>query len=168
MDKRTKKTLSDEALLLRVRKYCALRERSIKEVRKKLFELDVLEDKAQLIIEKLKEESFLNEKRYVSAYTRGKFRNKKWGKKKIEMELKNQGISKELLEKGLKEIENADYLQVLDTLLLKKWKLIKAKSGNETYSDNDLFTPAKQKLINYALQKGFEYDLIVERVKKIL
>jgi len=168
MDKRTKKTLSEEALLLRVRKYCALRERSVKEVRKKLYELDVLEDKAQLIIEKLKEEGFLNEKRYVSAFARGKFRNKKWGKKKIEMELKNQGISKELLEKGLKEIENADYLQVLDTLLLKKWRMIKAKSSNDTYSDNDLFTPSMQKLINYALQKGFEYDLIVDRVKKIL
>jgi regulatory protein len=168
MDKRTKKTLSDVALMLRVRKYCALRERSVKEVAKKLFELDVLEDKAALIIEKLKEEGFLNEKRYVSAFARGKFRNKKWGKKKIEMELKKQGVSKELLRKGLSEIENTDYLQVLDTLLIKKWKQIKAKPGNADYSDSDLFTPAMQKLINYAMQKGFEYDLIVERVKKIL
>ena len=168
MDKRTKKTLSDEALLLRMRKYCALRERSIKEVSKKLFELDVLEDKALLIIEKLKQEGFLNEDRYVSAYARGKFRNKKWGKKKIEMELKKQGIAKELLQKGLSEIESADYLQVLDTLLIKKWKLIKAKTGNSDYSDNDLFTPAMQKLLNYAMQKGFEYDLVIDRVKKIL
>jgi regulatory protein len=168
MDKITKKTLSDEALLLRVRKYCALRERSIKEVSKKLFELGVLEDKALLIVEKLRQEGFLNESRYVSAYARGKFRNKKWGKKKIEMELKKQGITKELLEKGLGEIENADYIQVLDTLLQKKWKLLKAKSGNSDYSDKDLFTPAMQKLLNYAMQKGFEYDVIVDRVKKIL
>lgn len=168
MDKRTKKTLSDEALLLRVRKYCALRERSIKEVGKKLFELGVLEDKVLLIIEKLKQEGFLNENRYVSAYARGKFRNKKWGRNKIEMELKKQGISKELLKKGLNEIENTDYVQVLDTLLQKKWKLIKAKPGNNTFSEDDLFSPAMQKLLNYAMQKGFEYDLIVERVRKIL
>src|ERR1700733_8262028 len=148
MDKITQKTLSDEALLLRIRKYCALRERSIKEVSKKLYELGALEDKAQLIIEKLKQEGFLNENRYVSAYARGKFRNKKWGKKKIEIELKKQGINKELVKKGLSEIENADYLQVLDTLLIKKWKVIKAKSGNSDYSDSDLFTPAMQKLIN--------------------
>ena len=168
MDKRTKKTLSDTALLLRVRKYCALRERSVKEVSKKLYDLEVLEDKAQLIIEKLKEEGFLNEKRYVSAFARGKFRNKKWGKKKIEMELKKQGITKDLLDKGLKEIENTDYLLALDTLLQKKWKQIKAKNADEIYSDNDLFTPAMQKLINYAMQKGFEYDVIVDRVKKAL
>ncbi|HTB30925.1 MAG TPA: regulatory protein RecX [Bacteroidia bacterium] len=168
MDKRTKKTLSDEALLLRVRKYCALRERSIKEVNKKLLELGAMEDKAQLMIEKLKEEGFLNEKRYVSAYTRGKFRNKKWGKKKIEMELKRQGINKEMLEKGLGEIETTDYVQTLDALLLKKWKQIKAKTPKDTFSDNDLFTPAMQKLINYAMQKGFEYDVIIDRVKKIL
>jgi hypothetical protein len=57
---------------------------------------------------------------------------------------------------------------VLDTLLLRKWKQLKAKPANEAYSDNDLFTPAMQKLINYAMQKGFEYDLIVDRVKKVL
>ncbi len=79
MDKRTKKTLSEVAIMLRVRKYCALRERSVKEVNKKLFELDVMEDKVPLIVEKLKEEGFLNENRYASAYARGKFRNKKWG-----------------------------------------------------------------------------------------
>ncbi len=168
MDKRTKKTLSEVAIMLRVRKYCALRERSVKEVNKKLFELDVMEDKVPLIVEKLKEEGFLNENRYASAYARGKFRNKKWGKKKIEMELKKQGISKDLLQKGLNEIENADYLKVLDTLLIKKWKQLKAKTSNSEYSDSDLFTPAKQKLINYAMQKGFEYDLVVERLKKIL
>jgi regulatory protein len=168
MDKRTKKTLSDEALMLRIRKYCALRERSIKEVRKKLFQLDVLEDKTLLIIEKLTQEGFLNEKRFVSAYARGKFRNKKWGRKKIELELKKQDIPEELLEKGLKGIENADYLQVLDSLLLKKWKLIKAKSNNTDYSGKDLFSPEMQKLFNYAMQKGFEYDLIIDRVKKIL
>jgi regulatory protein len=168
MDKITKKTLSDEALLLRVRKYCALRERSIKEVSKKLYELGTLEDKALLIIEKLQQEGFLNEKRYVSAYARGKFRNKKWGKKKIEMELKKQGITKDLLEKGLKEIENTDYLQVLDSLLIKKWKVLKAKTTQTDYSESDLFSPDMQKLLNYAMQKGFEYDLIIERVKKIL
>lgn len=169
MDKRTKKILSDEALLLRVRKYCALRERSTKEVSKKLFELGALEDKALLIIQKMQQEGFLDEKRYVSAYTRGKFRNKKWGKKKIEMELKKQGVTKDLLEKGLKEIENVEYLDVLDKLLLKKWKVIKAKAGNNDESSNsDLFTPTMQKLINYAMQKGFEYDVIVGRVKKIL
>ncbi len=84
------------------------------------------------------------------------------------MELKKQGISKDLLQKGLNEIENADYLKVLDTLLIKKWKQLKAKTSNSEYSDSDLFTPAKQKLINYAMQKGFEYDLVVERLKKIL
>ena len=168
VDKRTKKTLSDSALMLRVRKYCALRERSVKEVSKKLYDLDVLEDKAQLIIEKLKEEGFLDEKRYVSAFTRGKFRNKKWGKKKIEMELKKQGITKDLLDKGLTEIESTDYLQTIDTLLQRKWKQIKAKDTTDAYSDNDLFTPAMQKLINYAMQKGFEYDIILDRVKKVL
>lgn len=166
MDKRTKKSLTDEALLLRIRKYCALRERSNNEVRKKLMELSVPEDKIPLFVQKLQDEGFLNENRYVSAYARGKFRNKKWGKRKIEMELKKQGIKGEMLEKGLGEIETEDYLQVLDKLLLKKWKSLKDKPVNSSYSD--LFSPALQKLVNYALQKGFEYDMVIDRLKKIL
>lgn len=168
MDKRTKKNLSDEALLLRMRKYCALRERSIYEVRKKLAELGMLEDKIPLAIQKLKGEGFLNESRYVSAYARGKFRNKKWGKRKIEMELKKQGIEESMLEKGLAEIETEDYLQVLDKLLLKKWKSLKDKPAKDNSADNDLFSPTVQKLLNYAVQKGFEYDIVIARVKKIL
>ncbi len=168
MDKRTKKRLSDEGLLLRIRKYCALRERSVKEASKKLLELGVLEDKILLIIEKLKQEGFLNENRYVSAYARGKFNNKKWGKRKIEMELKKQGITEELLEKGLNEITNEDYLQVLDKLLLKKWKQLKTKPDNTNYPGNDMFSPVVLKLMSYAVQKGFEYDIVIERVKKLL
>ena len=168
MDKRTKKNLSDEAIMLRIRKYCALRERSIKEVRKKLAEIDMLEDKIPMVIQKLQNEGFLNEQRYVSAYARGKFRNKKWGKRKIEMELKKQGIGEDMLEKGLSEIENEDYLQALDKLLLKKWKQIQAKPIGDTYITDDIFSPAVQKLLNYAIQKGFEYEVVMDRIKKML
>ena len=168
MDKRTKKNLSDEAILLRVRKYCALRERSIKEVRKKLTEMGVLEDKIPLVIQKMQNEGFLNENRYAAAYARGKFRNKKWGKRKIEMELKKQGMGEEMVERGLHEIEDADYLKVLDNLLAKKWKQIQAKPIGDTYITDDIFSPAVQKLLNYAIQKGFEYEVVMNRVKKII
>jgi|SRR6185312_3838543 len=168
MDKRTKKNLSDGAILLRIRKYCALRERSSKEVRKKLTEIGILEDKILIVIQKMQDEGFLNEQRYVLAYARGKFRNKKWGKRKIEMELKKQGIGEEMLEKGLHEIENEDYLQVLDKLLLRKWKQIQAKPIGDTYITDDIFSPAVQKLLNYAIQKGFEYEVVMERIKKML
>lgn len=168
MDKRTKKNLSDEALMLRMRKYCALRERSYKEIHKKLSELGILDDKAPIIIKKLEQEGFLNEKRYAEAYARGKFRNKKWGKRKIETELKKQGIGEELLQKGLQEINQADYIQVLDNLLAKKWKQIQAKPIGETYISDDLFSPAVQKLLTYAIQKGFEYEVVMQRIKEML
>ena len=163
MSKRTKKSLSDSAILLRVRKYCALRERSLKEVKQKLIELEVNEEHISGIIKKLENEGFLNEKRYVLAFAGGKFRTKKWGKAKIEMELRKQNISGEMLTKGLEAITREEYVNTLNELL--KRKMRNMKIGN---IEMDLFSAEAQKLIRYAVQKGYEYELVVDRIKQLL
>jgi regulatory protein len=165
MAKGTKVALSTDALLLRIRKYCALRERSIHEVKRKLADLGAQEEELTLIIGKLMTEGFLNEKRFTKSFVGGKFRNKKWGRKKIEIELRKHGIKGEILEQGFKEIAPDDYLQTLDKLLAKKWKQVSLKPRKNEEEHYGLFTPEIQKVINYALQKGYEYEVIVERVK---
>ncbi|HTB06161.1 MAG TPA: RecX family transcriptional regulator, partial [Bacteroidia bacterium] len=86
MSKRTKKTLSVDAAVLRLGKYCAYTERTLDEVNKKLKELEVSEEDAKIVIERLTKQGFINEKRFAESFARGKFRIKKWGKRRIKME----------------------------------------------------------------------------------
>jgi len=134
-------------------------------VEKKLKDYGVLENDIFPIIEKLMVEGFLNEKRFASAFASGKFRYKKWGRKRIINEMKRKGLSDELIDSGLSVLSQEEYTKTLDDLLTKKWKLLERKVDKDDY---DSLMAAKQKLVNYALQKGYENDIIWERMKAIV
>ncbi|HXB13899.1 MAG TPA: regulatory protein RecX [Bacteroidia bacterium] len=164
MDKRTKKSPSIDDALARVRKYCAYSERSKVEVKKKLVEYGVMEGDINMILEKLVKEGFLNESRFALAFAGGKFRMKKWGRTRIKMEMKRKGLSQELIEQGLSELPEKAYTDTLDELLNKKWKQLQGKSeGNNSKP----IMAEKQKLIRYALQKGYEQDIVMNRMSKL-
>lgn len=164
MDKRTKKTPSVDAAMLKARKYCAFSERSKSDVKKKLRDYGVMEGDIPSIIEKLEKEGFLNETRFASAFAGGKFRYKKWGRNRIKNEMKRKGLSDELVKKGMAELSNEDYLDTLGELLAKKWKQLERKIVKDDYASA---TIAKQKLIKYALQKGYEQDIIMKKIHEL-
>src|ERR1700752_4094496 len=85
MNKRTKKNLSVEAASLRLQNYCAYTERTKQEVQKKMQGYGLSEGDAEIVMEKLIKAGFINETRFVKSFAGGKFRIKKWGKRKIEM-----------------------------------------------------------------------------------
>ena len=91
--------------LVKARRWCALQERSHKEVRDKLFGWEVYYSEIQSIITELIQEGFISEERFAKAYAGGKFRIKHWGKNKIIQQLQRKGVSEKNIETGLKEIE---------------------------------------------------------------
>ncbi|HTA83081.1 MAG TPA: regulatory protein RecX [Bacteroidia bacterium] len=165
MNKRTKKNLSVEAASLRLQNYCAYTERTKQEVLKKMQGYSLSEGDAEIVMEKLIKAGFINETRFVKSFAGGKFRIKKWGKRKIEVEMKKKGISGELIEKGLNEVTENDYQETLDELLEKKWKLIMCSAKED--EDYEVKQRRKQKLMRYVLQKGYEMDIVIERIKKM-
>src|SRR5690606_22791562 len=68
--------------------YCAYQERSQQEVRDKLYHMNLHTSQVEELIAYLIENNFLNESRFANAYVSGKFRMKKWGRKKIKQGLK--------------------------------------------------------------------------------
>lgn len=147
-----KKThLSYEEALQKLQKYCAYQERCQQEVRNKLIEYGVYGDDLESIIADLISDNFLNEERFAKVFAGGKFRIKKWGKKKIIQELKAKKISEYCIKKAIQtEITEADYLLTLSEVLNKKAKLL---------SESDKFKK-NQKLAQYAIGRGFETELI--------
>ncbi|MBC7695461.1 MAG: RecX family transcriptional regulator [Burkholderiales bacterium] len=138
--------------LMKLQSWCAYQERCQQDVRNKLYELGMWEEAVENIIVKLIEDNFLNEERFAMAFARGKFNIKKWGRVKIKQELKQKRVSEYCLKKALQQIDEIVYLTTLKKIMEIKRKLIKEKSPIKL----------KFKLMNYALSKGYEKDLVFD------
>src|SRR4051812_10671897 len=115
-----KKTYNPAQAFLKASHYCAYQERSHKEVRNKLYEYGLHKNDVEEVISKLITDGFLNEERFAKAFAGGKFRMKKWGRKKIVHELEALGVTPRCIRTALKAIDDSDYRNVLKALLEKK------------------------------------------------
>lgn len=151
-------TYTLEEALQKLKHYCAYRERCHKEVEAKLLELRMIPEVSAHIINALLQENFLNEERFARSFARGKFRIKHWGKVRIIRELKARAISKYNIDFALTEIDEITYLKTLDKIARKKLALV--------HDQNNL--KVKKKLTDHLLYKGFESQLVYEKVRELL
>jgi len=146
-----------DVILARLRHFCAFQERCIQDVQEKLQEWKVGPERSEKIIEQLVKEDFLNEERFAKSYAGGKFRINHWGKTKIIYELERRQVPDLIIQIGLQEIDDEEYEEALKEILLRKSKEINEKDPYKR----------KQKLIAYAAQKGFEFNLIRDVLSKM-
>lgn len=152
------KYLSNDEALIKLQHYCAYQERCHQEVRKKLIDLGIYGDDLENIICDLIEDRFLNEQRYADLYAGSKFRQKKWGKQKISLELRRKAVSKRCIDSAFKtEIPDEDYTQTLISVLEKKNKFLTAPN----------IFQRRQKLAKYAMGRGFESWLVWDTLKEL-
>ncbi|MCU0468059.1 MAG: recombination regulator RecX [Arcicella sp.] len=144
--------------LIKAANFCAYQERTQKEVREKLADLAIYGDEAEEMIVWLIENNYLNEERFAKIFAGSKFRQKQWGRLKIRQELKMRGVSDYCLRVGMNEINGDDYIETLQEIIEKKAREIK---------DADKLV-RKQKLVRFALSRGFEQDLVFDMVKNLL
>lgn len=149
-----KKIYDKKSAKPKIELYCAYQERSQQEVRDKLYEMGLHQKEVEELISELIGDNFINEERFAIAYAGGKFRIKHWGKIKIKQQLKLKKVSEYCIKKALAQIPDSDYEETIVTLIEKKSKLIKDK-------DPYVF---KHKLANYLASRGFETDLIWEKI----
>ena len=138
--------------LMKMQSWCAYQERCQQDTRNKLYELGLWPEAVENIIVKLIEENFLNEERFATSFARGKFVIKKWGRIKIKQELKQKRVGDYCLKKAMQEIDDDEYLKTLKKLMDSKRKLIKEPNKIKL----------QHKLMNYALSKGYEKDLVFD------
>ncbi|NGM64047.1 regulatory protein RecX [Sphingobacterium sp. SGR-19] len=154
--KKQKKTLTTLQAKRKAENYCAYQERAQQEVRNKLYEWGLHQEEVENIIVQLIEDNFLNEERFAKAYALGKFRMKGWGKIKIKQHLKAKNVSEPLIRTALLEINPDEYDQKIEQTIEKRLnKPMKEFSFTE-----------KSKLAIYLQSKGFENDIIFEKINQ--
>ena len=153
----TAKTYTVQEAKERLEAYCAYQERCHREVVMKLRAMGMIPLAIDDIVAHLIQNGFLNEERFAKSFARGKFRIKKWGRVRIERELKTRGLSDYNIEAGLEEIDEEEYIDTFEIVAEKKQATIKEKNPYK----------AKAKLANYLLYRGWEPDLVYEKVEEL-
>lgn len=141
----------DSKLLHQMARFCAYQERCTQDLHRKMQELDIPTDEYPTYIDWLIENNYFNEKRFAEIFARSKFNQKQWGRNKIKFELKKRQIAADLIQVGLKEIDEEEY----DKCLQKQIEIAKKK-----YLKGEVWQQ-KQKILHYLQSKGFELDLIL-------
>lgn len=142
--------------LQRLMKYCSEAERSSHDVLAKLVSWAIPSEEGEIIIQKLKKENFLNDERYASSYVREKWNLDRWGRIKIGHALKQKNIDDRVIEQSISAIDADDYQKQLEELLQKKWREVKSENTGDSLRG----------LMMYALNRGFEEELILEWIEK--
>ena len=140
----------------RIQSFCAIQDRCQWEVKRKMKEWEISDKIIENILTDLILDKFVDEQRFSESFCRGKFRIKRWGKIKIKNELKIKKISKNCIDKGLLQIKNKEYMEVLKYLYIKKRNSLK---------DTNQFI-RKGKIAKHLQQKGFESNMIWELINK--
>ena len=154
----THKTYTVEEATRRLERYCAYQERCHREVHQKLYEMRMIPEAIDQIIHHLLQHNFLNETRFAQAFARGKFRTKKWGRKRIVNELKLRGISKYNVQLALKEIPDAEYYKTFEALAEKRLAQLAGEKNLQK---------KRKKLADYLFYRGWESELVYGKVSEI-
>lgn len=145
--------LTKDQLLDKAAAYCSKQEHCRSEVAAKLRQWGAEAGEADNILSRLEEEGFIDERRYCRFYIHDKYLYDKWGELKIAQALRMKQIPESTYAPLMDEvIDRNEYLGILSRLLASKKKSVKADSAYAL----------RQKLIRFALQRGYEMDDISE------
>lgn len=141
-------TLEQKRAYDRAATICARLEICAADLLKKLKAWKLADEEAQAVIERLRNDGFLDDERFARAYVKDKFCFNGWGKRKIMYMLRSKHVAPDILEAAFTEIEDGAYAEKLRKLLVEKAKHIKDQGPYEK----------RGRLIRFALSRGFGLD----------
>lgn len=125
-----------EKYLARTYRYLGVRNRSEKEIRDYLNKKKAPQEVIEQIIKRLYEYKFLNDEAFARSWVRSRARSRPRGRRLLEIELKQKGIEKDLIEKVLNEEneEIPDELTQAKNLIGKRIEKLRDAPRQEIYN----------------------------------
>jgi regulatory protein len=148
------KDLLQEAKV-KMARFCSYRERAPEEVRQKLAQYNLSDQKIEQVMNVLMEHDFVNERRFAGAYANGKLNINKWGKLKIRQGLEHYKLDPDHIDEALGKLPDDQYQATMIKHIEKKQRSLKHK---------DPFV-RNHKVAQFVISKGFEPDLVWKILK---
>lgn len=160
--------MTPQQALERLRAQCSRAEYSTGQVRRKLAlwsgrnalagKEPFPQEEISGIVDSLVKDRFVDDARFADAYVRDKARFMKWGAVKISYNLRGLGVGEEIVRRALAENSSIFGDDMLEELLEKKWRQMK---------EGEPLEKRREKLLRFALGRGFEYDRIIRAIKDL-
>lgn len=144
------KEKTEQDAYLQLAALCAQAEHCQQEMRDKMKRWDIDAATQDRIVARLVKERYVDDERYARAFVKDKIRYNKWGRRKVQQGLWLKHIDDNIQERVLGEVDDSEYLAVLRPLLKQKVRSIRAENDYER----------TQKLVRFALGRGFTFDII--------
>jgi len=141
--------------------YLARRFHSERELLIKLKQKSYEERLIKLVLNELREKSFIDDQVFANHFIEEKLKKKRWGKNKIRAALFSKGVSASIIDEVLKSFDSEeDQNEAALSLVKKKFENLKKRENDNR--------KLKQKLISFLLSRGFEYEISADAVNKII
>ena len=142
--------------LKRAMNYCALAERCTHDLVKKMIEWGVAEEEFESILERLRQEKFLDDDRYANSFVADKWKLDQWGRSKISNGLFHKGFGEHQIQKALDTIDQDEYVGIMENVLARKRETIKKET----------LVQQMKKIISFGTSRGYEEELIWQWLEK--
>jgi regulatory protein len=146
----TKKELTGQQAYSKLTALCARSEHCQQEMTDKMRQWGVPDEELSQVMARLVKERYVDDERYARAFANDKIRYCKWGRRKVEQALWMKHIDEAVIRQTLDDIDDSEYIAVLQPLLKQKRRSMKAASDYEL----------NMKLVKFALSRGFGMDII--------
>lgn len=144
-------------VLDRLRRLCSRREYCRSDVMKNALDaLDGDRSQAEKVVQTLSDEKYVDDLRYASAFARDKASLAGWGEVKIRYMLVTKGISKDIINQALEEIDAGKAQSRLEKLLETKYRTLKDDPQ------------CRLKMLRFALGRGYGYDEVTDVVERLM
>ncbi|SEN35160.1 RecX family transcriptional regulator [Paenibacillus sp. OV219] len=134
--------------------YLGARQRTEKEILRYLARKEIDAEAAAKAIVRLTQEGLVNDNQYANMYASEKMRTQLKGRRLLQQELQQRGISKDMAKQASQELSAESELEVAVRAAHKKWPYIKGEPRER-----------KQKLAAFLLRRGFPMSVVREAVK---
>lgn len=145
------------ALLGRARAYCAPAEQCTPEVRRKLRDWGADADTADMVVDRLCEEGYVDDVRFARAYCESKMLRSGWGRLKVMHQLALKGLPREAVNAGMEAVDDEAYMSTLEEAARKKAATIR---------ESDPMV-RRRKLTAFLAQRGYTMEEVDVTLRKL-
>ena len=158
---RVKRVVTPENALQKLMVICSKSEKSSCDAIRLMQKWEVDKSKMKAVIETLKRDRYIDDKRYIEMYVRDKVRFSSWGGRKIIDTLVMKGLDRSLVAQAVDEqVTSTDSKEKLSLAMKKRYEQIRLKE-TDAYKLRD-------KLFRFAASRGFDFDDIRVVIDKIV